>query len=173
MGNCLTGGIRLGATGGESMKSYGTVMLLTAMEFQESATNSSCTTETGSWPCSHNEGDLHWKNQCTIGDCLSEATGAAERSLEQELAWNQRNCFRSLVPKSSTDTAVTKYWRSQVAAGDDEERTAEQGKEATSPWQHLSGVCHWQRLSTFYLTKETNIDRLKLHFQSRQWNLNL
>lgn len=50
---------------------------------QESDTREAvCTVETGFWQCSHNEGGWHWRNQCAVGGCLSEATSATERSLE-------------------------------------------------------------------------------------------
>lgn len=147
------------------MKSYGTVMLLTVMEFRNLPLKARVHYRNWvlamftQWRRLTLEKSMHYRRLHLRSHwCCRKKPGT------KELAWNQRNRFRSLVPKGSTDTAVTKYWRSQVAAGDVEEHSRA-GKEATSPWQHFSGVCHWQRLSTFYLTKETNIDRIKLHFQ--------
>lgn len=83
------------------MKSYGTVMLLTAMEFRNLPLIARVHYRNWVWPCSHNEGDLHWKNQCTIGDCLSEATGAAERSLEPKNLPETKKLFQKSSPKAA------------------------------------------------------------------------
>ena len=72
-----TRGFRLGDPGGGSMRSYGMLMLLAAMEYRNL---------TARRPCSHNEGDLHLKSQCTLGDCLRSHWCYRKKSGNKELA---------------------------------------------------------------------------------------